>query len=421
MYFYHLIALKAECFYSEIVISQFSIRIGGKYAEKVQLISNTFLNTVCLLIELLFCCMINSQLTSFSGRSMKRKIISSTGILLLVLLIIQLFPIFNNTHLVQTSPITPPTNKNTSIPYGGINSFPEQFLDPNLFQSVLQTQIPFENEPQNNILFFQSNSTQTPYAENSIISVDLIGNPHSIQTPFYFLPSKTPTTLPTLNVTGLYPIPDSKRGLLTNGNRSVLMVALTFDVCQSENDTTSSYDSGIVKILNDTQTPATFFLGGLWITDHQENAKSLAQNPLFELGSHSWSHVDLSKADTEKILSEINLAQIELFTLTGKQNYLFRLPFGYYTDEALEIIADNGLYTIQWDVISGDPDPNMNAESMQEWVLRQVKPGSIIIMHANGRGYHTAEALPTIIKSLKNEGYTFATISDLLNLTHESK
>jgi peptidoglycan/xylan/chitin deacetylase (PgdA/CDA1 family) len=37
-------------------------------------------------------------------------------------------------------------------------------------------------------------------------------------------------------------------------------------------------------------------------------------------------------------------------------------------------------------------------------------------MHANGRGWHTAEALPQIISTLEAQGYTFVTISDLLNL-----
>ena len=56
---------------------------------------------------------------------------------------------------------------------------------------------------------------------------------------------------------------------------------------------------------------------------------------------------------------------------------------------------------------------------MHEWVLRPVKPGSIIIVHANGRGYHTAEALPYIINRVKNQDYTFVTVSELLNIPSE--
>ena len=47
-------------------------------------------------------------------------------------------------------------------------------------------------------------------------------------------------------------------------------------------------------------------------------------------------------------------------------------------------------------------------------MVRQTKPGSIVISHANGRGYHTAEALPLAIPKLKAAGFEFVTISELL-------
>ena len=220
------------------------------------------------------------------------------------------------------------------------------------------------------------------------------------------IPTQTPSVLP---------LPPERRGLITNGDRTTNKVALTFDVCQAEGDL-SGYDAEIVRVLIEHNASATFFLGGTWIRDHPENAKELAQNPLFELGNHSWSHADFTSIDTRKMLQEIELAQDQLFQLTGNQNLLFRLPYGFYTDEALSFIGENGLYTIQWDVVSGDPDPNIFAPAMVDWVLQQVQPGSIIIMHANGRGWHTAEALPILIQSLRDQGYTLVTISDLLNI-----
>ena len=46
--------------------------------------------------------------------------------------------------------------------------------------------------------------------------------------------------------------------------------------------------------------------------------------------------------------------------------------------------------------------------------MSRARPGSIIIAHANGRGYHTAEALPRAIAGLKAKGYEFVTVSELL-------
>jgi peptidoglycan/xylan/chitin deacetylase (PgdA/CDA1 family) len=213
----------------------------------------------------------------------------------------------------------------------------------------------------------------------------------------------------------LPPILDGYRGLITNGDRSEYKVALTFDVCQREGDL-AGYDAAIVRILNETQTPATFFLGGEWMRDHQANALDLAGNPLFELGNHSWSHRDFSAITPEEMRSEILLTQQIMYELLGYQTNLFRLPYGTYNEEALNVINENGLYVIQWDIVSGDPDPNIDAQRMTNGVLEHLQPGSIIIMHANGRGWHTAEALPGIIQSIREQGYTLVTVSDLLKI-----
>ena len=213
----------------------------------------------------------------------------------------------------------------------------------------------------------------------------------------------------------LGPVSMDNRGLITNGDRSEYKVALTFDVCQREGDL-AGYDTEIVRVLNETRTPATFFLGGLWMQDHPAETLELAGNPLFELGNHSWSHEDFSIITNDEMQLQVQLTQKKMYDLLGYQTNLFRLPYGTYNNEALNVINDNGLYVIQWDDVSGDPDPNVDAESMTSWVLQQVQPGSIIIMHANGRGWHTAEALPGIIQSLRQQGYTPVTVSELLQL-----
>jgi peptidoglycan/xylan/chitin deacetylase (PgdA/CDA1 family) len=150
--------------------------------------------------------------------------------------------------------------------------------------------------------------------------------------------------------------------------------------------------------------------------DHHSETLGLANDPLFELGNHSWSHPDFSAITRDEMKKEILLTQQYMYNILGYQTNLFRLPYGTYNEGALNVIGENGLYTIQWDDVSGDPDPNIDAERMTDWVLQQVQPGSIIIMHANGRGWHTAEALPAIIQAIQQQGYTLVTISDLLKI-----
>jgi peptidoglycan/xylan/chitin deacetylase (PgdA/CDA1 family) len=213
----------------------------------------------------------------------------------------------------------------------------------------------------------------------------------------------------------LSPIPVTKRGLITHGPRSGKNVALTFDLCQSQG-ARSGFDQEIVRILSEAEAPATFFPGGLWMRDHRDETRALADNLLFELGNHSWSHPDFSRIPPERMTEEIRKTQRIMWELIGYQTRLFRFPYGRYSEKALDVIGQNGLYPIQWDVVSGDPDPKIDADRMAHWVLSRMKPGSIVIMHANGRGRHTAKALLPIIHGLRGKGYAPVTVSRLLGL-----
>jgi peptidoglycan/xylan/chitin deacetylase (PgdA/CDA1 family) len=91
-----------------------------------------------------------------------------------------------------------------------------------------------------------------------------------------------------------------------------------------------------------------------------------------------------------------------------------RFPYGRCNAAALAAAAELGQLAIQWDVITGDPDPHRSAKAMAATILSKVHPGAIVVAHANGRGRHTAEALALAIPKLKEEGYRFVTVSELL-------
>jgi peptidoglycan/xylan/chitin deacetylase (PgdA/CDA1 family) len=227
-------------------------------------------------------------------------------------------------------------------------------------------------------------------------------------------PTSTPApTLPDGSAPLLEPLPVS---FITNGDRDLPYVALTFDLCQDPRYP-AWFDQAIYDVLVEYQAPATFFAGGDWMRTHPDETRLLAWNPLIELGNHSWSHPDLRLLFPADISAEIRKTQDIMYQLTGEQTLLFRLPSGFYNDDVLGMVALNGLYTIQWDVVTGDPDPGVTAEDILEIAVKpRVQNGSIIIMHANGRGWNTAEALPGVIEYLRGEGYTLVTVSQLIGL-----
>ena len=272
------------------------------------------------------------------------------------------------------------------------------------------------------MVFVTSTQTQTQIPPEIAITL----TPSETKTPLYALPENTlETNTPIISEwQPLNPLPITSRYLHINGDRTTNKVALTFDLCQGEGYI-SGYDTAIVQVLIETQTPATFFLGGLWMRDHIEATKELASIPFFELGNHSWSHLNFKNISPDVMSEEILKTQSLMWDLLGYQTNIFRFPYGLLDPDgilkdsdqkALNVVREHGLYAIEWDVVSGDPDRNATAEKMIPWVLQQVEPGSIIIMHANERGWHTAEALPDIIQGLRANGYELVTVSELLNI-----
>ena len=187
-------------------------------------------------------------------------------------------------------------------------------------------------------------------------------------------------------------------------------IALTFDACQTLGKP-AGYDAKIIAILRRTHTPATLLLGGLWMETHPQITRELGADPLFELGNHSYRHPHMTKITPAEMRVEIEKTQAIMYRLTGRWGKLFRPPYGEYNATLTSVAAGLGLRTLMWSIVTGDPDPHESARAIVHTALTKAKPGSIVIMHVNGRGWHSAEALPSIIAGLRARGFTFVQVS----------
>ncbi|MEP9353914.1 polysaccharide deacetylase family protein [Xanthobacter sp. KR7-65] len=235
-----------------------------------------------------------------------------------------------------------------------------------------------------------------------------------------------PGTLPEVAIPPAGPVPAALRGSIRRVDLPAgeKMVALTFDLCEASGET-SGYDGAIVDYLRAEGVAATFFAGGKWMVSHSERGGQLSADPGFEMGNHTWSHANLTVKSGEAMRRQVDDADIGL--ALGRQQAqakgcmlpkppplaLFRFPYGSCSAESLDYVNDTGHLAIQWDVDSGDP-AFLGARGMAEDMLRAIRPGSIVLMHANGRGKHTAEALKILIPALRAKGYRFATVGQLL-------
>lgn len=209
------------------------------------------------------------------------------------------------------------------------------------------------------------------------------------------------------------------------------LIALTFDLCEQPGEI-AGYDGAIIDYLRAHGIKATLFTGGKWMRSHAERMRQLMSDPLFEIGSHGEAHRNLRSLSGAALAEEIAGPQRAYEALReklagaqcpaqhasvaariAKRISTFRFPYGACNAPSLAAVNDAGLLAIQWDLSTGDPSPAQSATAVAEAALR-AKPGSILIMHANGRGHHTAQALPMFLPRLKEKGFKFVTISELL-------
>jgi peptidoglycan/xylan/chitin deacetylase (PgdA/CDA1 family) len=189
------------------------------------------------------------------------------------------------------------------------------------------------------------------------------------------------------------------------------LVALTFDACPHYGP--EGYDDRITKILMDSSAPATIFMSGRWVVEHPLEARALGSIELFEIGNHALSHLHMTREPLNVVRSELAATEAILDSSHIRHVPLYRPPFGETSRGVDSVAASLGLQTVMFDVASGDPDTSFRKDRLVRSVVGSVHDGSIVVLHINGRGWHTAEALPMIITKLRARGFVLVKVSDL--------
>jgi polysaccharide deacetylase family sporulation protein PdaB len=185
------------------------------------------------------------------------------------------------------------------------------------------------------------------------------------------------------------------------------VVAISFDAAWGNEDTDE-----ILSILEKNGVKATFFMTGGWVEDYPEDVKKIYAAG-HDLANHSENHKNMSQLSNEEKTQELMLVHEKVKELTGIEMELFRPPYGDYDDDVILQAKKNGYYTIQWSVDSLDWK-DYGADSIVDTVVNheELKNGAIILCH-NGAKY-TADALDELIVQLKDKGFRFVPISELI-------
>ena len=203
------------------------------------------------------------------------------------------------------------------------------------------------------------------------------------------------------------------------------VVAITFDLCE-RSSRVAGYNREIIEFLRQQRVPATFFMSGKWMRSHKSRVLDMLPDPLFEIGNHGWTHGNLALMDKEAVQRQLRWTQGEYELLCEElQNQkcavgslpqaltLVRLPYGRCTDEALNTLAQEGLRIIQWDVL-GEPLPDNTPPEVADRVVQDVRPGSILLFHANRVPKGSVDSLRRTVALLRQQGYAFVKVSELL-------
>lgn len=192
--------------------------------------------------------------------------------------------------------------------------------------------------------------------------------------------------------------PSSRRGI---DCRTEKCVALTFD------DGPGPKTGALLDSLRRGDAPSTFFVTGPNAMLRPDMLQRMASEG-HEIGNHTWNHRSLTSLSSAQIRSEIDRTNDMISRAVNQPATLMRPPFGAHNS-----ISDRLASTpvILWDVDTLDWK-HRNTEKVVDAAIKQTRPGSIVLMHDIHPS--TVAAVPRILSGLKDKGYTFVTVTELV-------
>lgn len=178
-------------------------------------------------------------------------------------------------------------------------------------------------------------------------------------------------------------------------------IALTFD------DGPGKFTEKLLDALKKMDVKATFFVLGSNVPYYPKALQRMEKEG-HEIGSHAYSHKQLTNLSTASIESEINKTKEAVQKACGVYPTLFRPPYGSYNDT---VLAKAGVPVIFWSVDTLDWKHRDN-NYVKKTILQTAKDGAIVLLHDIHET--TVDGAIKAIRELKKQGYEFLTVTQLL-------
>ncbi len=190
-----------------------------------------------------------------------------------------------------------------------------------------------------------------------------------------------------------------------NVKRTDNKISVTFD-CAWANSNTDE----LISILSEADVKATFFVTGEFADKYADDIKKLSDAG-HEIANHSDKHPHIKGMNVNDLIADTKECSRKIKMITGNSPALYRAPYGEYDDKSLTTLFGMGMSVIQWNKDSIDWD-KPTPETIIERTTKNISSGSILLFHNDLE--NTTQALPTVLKSLKEQGFELCTVSDLL-------
>lgn len=186
------------------------------------------------------------------------------------------------------------------------------------------------------------------------------------------------------------------------------LIALTFDDGPHPRITPT-----VLDILACYGIKATFFEVGSNVENYPDAARRVAEEG-HEIGNHTYSHPHVNSLDQATLEKETDTCEEAILRITGIRPVLFRPPEGVI-DSAVKVMSSDRDYSvILWSIDTRDW-AGTSVDAIVKNVSNNVKSGDIILMHDYvSSKCNTVAALRIIIPELLGRGYTFVTVSRLI-------
>ncbi|MGA2362537.1 MAG: glycosyltransferase [Candidatus Aminicenantales bacterium] len=206
--------------------------------------------------------------------------------------------------------------------------------------------------------------------------------------------------------------------VLTGGPKNgEKVIALTFDDGPNE-----PYTSEVLDILDHNGIKATFFVIGENAEAYPETIKEIVRDGHI-VGNHTYSHsYRLPFEGIIGVKKDIDRTEKVIFGLTGLRTDLFRPPHGLRTPWFVKDLKELHYSVITWTDMTNDYNLKTPPDEIVRRIIAKARPGGIIDLHDGKDVIHgidrsnTVKALPVIIAELKDEGYRFVTLPELLHI-----